>query len=104
MSITTTAVADSATTIYTSSGNTVVSYVSLTNRTASAVDVDIHVVPSGDSVSNDNLVAKTLTIDATDTYFLYTGNDKLILGNADTLSATANTASAVNSVVSHVSV
>ena len=101
MAIETNLVGNTATTVYTSSGDSAVTYISLTNYTGSAVSVDLHVVPDGDSVGNVNLVAKALTVDATDTYFLYSSGEKLLLGNADTIVATANTASAINSVISY---
>ena len=40
MALTTNLIADSATTVYTSSGTTALTYLSITNYTASAVDVD----------------------------------------------------------------
>jgi hypothetical protein len=46
MTIATTTVTNSATTVYTSSGSTAVTYLTLTNETASAIAVDIHVVPA----------------------------------------------------------
>lgn len=104
MAIATTLVADSATTVYTSSGNSAVTYVTFTNYTGSAVDVDINVVPSGGSVSNTNLVADALTIAANDTYQLYAGGEKLLLENGDLISATANTATSINCVVSYTAI
>lgn len=101
MAIQTTQVNNTATTVYTSSGDSAVTYVSFTNYTGSAVELDIHLVPNGDSVSNVNAVVKSLVIDATDTYFLYSSGEKLLMGNADTIVATANTASAVNSIISY---
>ena len=101
MAIQTTAVGNIATTVYTSSGDSALTLVSFTNYTSSAVSVDIHVVPNGDSVGNVNAIAKTLVIDATDTYFLYASGEKLLLGNADSIVATANTAASVNSIVSY---
>ena len=62
--------------------------------------VDIHVIPSGDSLGNTNLVAKTLSIAATDSYQLYTGGEKLLLANGDTIQVTASAATGINSVVS----
>lgn len=44
MSITTQAVSNTATTVYTSSGNTAVTYMTVTNFTGSAVAVDINLV------------------------------------------------------------
>jgi hypothetical protein len=100
MAINTTDITNSATTIYTSSGNSAVTYCTITNVSASAISCDIHVVPSGDSVGNINCVAKTLEIAATDTYQLYAGGEKLLLENSDFISVTANTAAGLHSVVS----
>ena len=69
MSLETNLIADSATTVYTSTGQSAVTYISITNYTASAVTVDINIVPSGDTVGDENIVASELTIDANDTYF-----------------------------------
>ena len=104
MAIETTQVGNTATTVYTSSGDSAVTFVSFTNATGSAVDIDLHIVPNGESVGNVNLVAKALTVDATDTYFLYSSGEKLLLGNADTIVCTANTASAINSIISYTSI
>ena len=100
MSITTQAVSNTATTVYTSSGNTAVRYMTVTNFTGSAVAVDINLVPSGDSVGNVNLIADALEIAANDTYQIYAGGEKILLENGDLISCTANTASALNAVVS----
>ena len=104
MAILTTQVNDSATTVYTSSGSTAITSISFTNYTASAVLVDINVVPSGDSVANVNTMVKDLVIDAKDTYHMYTASEKLLLSNTDFISCTANTASALNSIVSYTSI
>ena len=101
MSLETNLIADSATTVYTSTGQSAVTYISITNYTASAVNVDINVLPSGEAVGDENLVASELTIDANDTYFFYGGGEKLLLDASDSISATANTASSLNCVVSY---
>lgn len=101
MAINTTLVGNTATTIYTSSGDSALTLVSFTNYTGSSVELDVHVVPDGDSVGNVNAIVKSLVIDATDTYFLYASGEKLLLGNADTIVATANTAASVNAIVSY---
>lgn len=104
MAIATTLVADSATTVYTSSGNSAVTYMTVTNFTGSAVAVDINLVPSGDSVGNVNLIADGLEIAANDTYQIYAGGEKLLLENGDLISCTANTASSLNAVVSYTAI
>ena len=92
------------TTIYTSTNNTALTSITFTNTHSATVSIDIHVVPNGSTESNTNLIVKTLDIDTTDTYFLYSGSEKLLLSNGDTIQAVANTASSINSVISHVTV
>lgn len=104
MTIQTVNVTNSATTVYTSTNNTAITYLALTNATASAVAVDIHIVPSGDSVGNINLVASALDIAATDTYQLYSGGEKLLLANGDIVSITANVATGINAVTSYTAI
>ena len=104
MTIQTTNVTNSATTVYTSTNNTAITYFQLTNETAGALTVDIHVIPNGESLGNENLVAKTLSIAATDSYQLYTGGEKLLLANGDTIQVTASAASGINAVVSFTSI
>jgi len=100
MTIQTTAVSNSATTVYTSTNNTAITYMELTNVSGGALTVDIHVIPSGDSLSNTNIIAKTLSIATLDSYQLYTGGEKLLLANGDTVQVTASAASGINAVVS----
>ena len=100
MTIQTTAVSNSATTVYTSTNNTAITYMELTNVSGGALTVDIHVVPSGDSVTNTNIIAKTLSIATLDSYQIYTGGEKLLLANADTIQITASAATGINAVVS----
>jgi hypothetical protein len=104
MTIQTTAVSNSATTVYSSTNNTAVTYMQLTNTSAGALTVDIHVIPNGDSLSTTNAVAKTLSIAATDSYQLYTGGEKLLLANGDTVQVTASAATGINAVVSFTSI
>lgn len=100
MTIQTTAVSNSATTVYTSTANTAITYMELTNVSGGALTVDIHVVPSGDSVTNTNIIAKTLSIATLDSYQIYTGGEKLLLANGDTIQITASAATGINAVVS----
>ena len=104
MAISTTQVNDSATTVYTSSNNSALTFVSFTNYTASAVTLTVNIVPSGDSVGNVNIVTNTLEVAANDTYQLYCNSEKLLLENGDFVSATANVASSVNCLVSYTAI
>jgi len=55
-------------------------------------------------LSNTNIIAKTLSIATLDSYQLYTGGEKLLLANGDTVQVTASAATGINSVVSFTSI
>jgi len=108
MAISTGNVTQSAAAIYTSTGNTVVTFLSLTNYTANTQTANIWIVPNGNSASNLNLAITTLEITSNgtssgDTYQFYVGNEKLILGNGDTIQANCGNNNALNSIVSYTS-
>ena len=95
-------------TIYTSSGNTAITFLSLCNYGASDVTTDLHVVPSGSSAANSNLVLTQLVLTATgnstgDTYQLYVGGEKLLLGPGDFVRVVSN-ANTVTAVVSYTTI
>ena len=100
MTIAVTAVTNSLTTVYTSTNNTAITYLNVTNSSGGAITVDIHVIPSGSTASTTNLVAKTLSISATDSYQLYSGGEKLLFENGDFIQIVASSASGINAVVS----
>jgi len=100
MTIAVTAVTNSLTTVYTSTNNTAITYLNVTNSSGGAITVDIHVIPSGGTASTTNLVAKTLSISATDSYQLYSGGEKLLFENGDFIQIVASSASGINAVVS----
>lgn len=95
--------------IYTSSGNTVVTFFSITNYTSSDQTANIWIVPNGSSASNLNLAINTLTITANgtssgDTYQFYVGNEKLILANGDTIQVQCGSNNnALSTIVSYTS-
>ena len=97
-------VTTSGTAIYTSSGNSAVTFSTLTNYTGSSVSVDVHVVPNGGSAGNSNIIIANLTISAEDTHQIYSGGEKLLLGNGDFISVTANSNNAITSVTSYTGV
>lgn len=103
-------VTTSPTAVYTSSGNTVVTFLSLTNYSANTVAANIYIVPNnGGSVGtagNDNIAIVSLDIVSNgtstgDTYQFYVGNEKLILSNNDTIQVVANTNNSITSIVSY---
>lgn len=90
-------------TVYTSVGNTAITFLSICNYdAASGVTANVFVVPSGNSASTDNQILANLAVSAEDTYQLYAGGEKLLLGNGDFISiqANANTVTAVTSYTS----
>lgn len=101
---TTTVTTGTAANVYASSGNTAVTYLSLTNITAGNVLANVYVVPSGGTAGNTNVTLLQIEIATLDTYQLYAGNEKLLLGNGDTIQANTNAASAITAVCSYTSV
>lgn len=96
-------VTTSGNTVYTSSGNTVITFLSLCNYSPTTpITANLCVVPNGSSPANTNIVFARLEIANSDTYQTYAGNEKLILGNGDYVfvNSTANTVTAVVSYTS----
>jgi hypothetical protein len=86
-------------TVYTSTGNTAITFLSLCNYTSNTVTANVYVVPVGSSADNTNIILANLSLTGEDTYQLYAGGEKLLLGNGDFVSvqANANTITAVTS-------
>jgi hypothetical protein len=89
-------------TVYTSTGNTAITFLSLCNYGATGVTANVYVVPAGNSSSTNNIILANLAVSADDTYQLYAGGEKLLLGNGDLISvqSNANTVTAVTSYTS----
>lgn len=103
MSIQTSNVTTSVGNVYVSTGNTAVTFLSLCNFAAGNVLANVHIVPSGDTASNTNLVLSSIEISSKDTYQFYVGNEKLLLNNGDSVQVNANAVSSLNTVVSYYS-
>ncbi len=93
MAITNANILATATTVYTSTGNTVISTLHLCNQSVASVSVNLNLVPSTIAVGANNLIYKSLVITPGDTYVIE--NERFILGNGDFISCTANTANSV---------
>lgn len=102
MSITTASITTTGNVAYTSSGNTAITWLSLNNWGPGNVTANLYVVPNGNSASTSNQVYYTLLLQSGDTYQIYQANEKLILGNGDTVqvTSTGNTVTAVTSYTS----
>jgi hypothetical protein len=89
--------------IYISTGNTVVTWVSLCNYSSSNVNANVFVVPSGGSPTTTNIVAANVDIGPGDTFQLYAGNEKLVFANGDTIQANVSANTSLSTTVSYTS-
>jgi hypothetical protein len=94
-------VTTAAAAVYTSSGNTAVTFLSICNYSAGNVIANVFVVPNGSSAGNLTAVLTEIELASKDTYQLYAGNEKLVLGNGDSVQANANVDNAVTTVTSY---
>jgi hypothetical protein len=102
MAISTATVTIVGNTVYTSSGNTAITWLSLNNWGPANVTANIFAVPSGNTADTSNQIAYSLLLQSGDTYQIYSGNEKLLLSNGDfvKVDATANTVTSVTSYTS----
>ena len=102
MSITTANVTTAGGNIYTSSGNTIITWISLCNTTAGNISANVHVLESGATANAQNKIVSEVLITIGDTYQIYTGNEKLLLDNAGAIYVVAN-ANSISAVTSYTS-
>ena len=77
---------------FAATADTAVTAIYITNKSSSDGNVDIYVVPSGETVGENFKIYNTLLIPATDTYVIDT--EKLILENGDKIYIAAPDSSA----------
>jgi hypothetical protein len=109
MAISVANITTAASNAYVSSGNTAVTWLSLCNYSASNVTANIYVVPSGNLAGNSTLIVTGIELTSNgvgtgDTYQIYTGNEKLILANGDTIQVDASANSAITAITSYTSI
>jgi hypothetical protein len=101
MSITTQVISNTVVgnTVYTSGGNTAITWLSLNNWGPANVTANVFVVPSSGNATTSNQILYSLPISSGDTYQLYAAGEKLLLSTGDFVQviATANTVTAVTS-------
>jgi hypothetical protein len=90
--------------VYTSSGNSAITFLSLCNYSAGNITANVHVVPSSNTATNNNIVISSIEIAPDDTYQLYVGGEKLILSNGDTVQVNASADNALTAVTSFTSI
>ena len=91
--------------VYVSTGNTAITFLSICNFGASNVSVNVHAVPNGGTAGNVNIILTGIELEAAgngtgDTYQLYSGGEKLLLANGDSIQMTATANSAVTATTS----
>jgi hypothetical protein len=94
-------VTTSAASVYTSVGNTAITFLSLCNYSAGNVAANVFVVPSGNSAGNTNIIINNINITVGDTYQLYAGAEKLLLNNGDSVQVNASANTAITTVTSY---
>ena len=104
MSIAVGNVTTSPTVVYTSSGNTAVTFMSICNHSLANVTASVYVVPSGDTPSNQNIILTSIDLTTLDTYQLYAGGEKLLLAAGDTIQVSASSNNSVTTVTSYTTV
>lgn len=102
MAINTTNIGAGNVTVYTSSGESALTFMSFCNHGTGVVQVNIHLVPDGDAPTVNNLLASNLAIDPGDTYIFYQGGEKILLENNDYVSVSADSANDVAVITSYI--
>lgn len=90
--------------VYTSVGNSAVTWATFTNFSGSAATLTLYVVPNSGSAANSNMILNAESIVAGDTFGLYSASEKLLLENGDAIYAFSDTATAINAVISYASI
>ena len=101
MALTSTVLSTNTQSIYTSVGNNAVTTMYLCNTGNVTAHFSVYAVPSGNSASNDNAIYYRVPLTSQDTYVI--DNEKLILGNGDSIYANIVVSGANIQVVATVS-
>jgi hypothetical protein len=104
MPITTANVSTTTAAVYTSAGDSAITFLSLCNYSGTTSYANVFVVPNGNTAGNLNLVLANIALTSQDTYQLYAGGEKLILSTGDTVQINASGNSAVTAVTSYTSI
>ena len=104
MPISTASASTTVSSVYTSGSNTAVTFCSICNYSAGNVTANVHVVPAGGSVSNLTLMLSSIELQTLDTYQLYAGGEKLLLGNNDTVRVNASGNVSITAITSYTTI
>lgn len=92
----------SAANVYVSSGNSAVTTMYLCNYSGADQTATIYLVPNAGTASNSNIIYKTVSIAASDTYIIDT--ERLVLANGDMVQALSSAGTSITMTVSYVGV
>jgi hypothetical protein len=90
--------------IYSSTGNSAVTSLTLCNYSASNVTANLFVVPNSSSPSTNNIMLANLLIQSNDTYQIYAAAEKLLLGPGDAIYANAQISGTITAITSYTSI
>lgn len=90
--------------IYSSTGDTAITFLSITNVSATDATVNLYVVPAGSSADNTTLLYKDLFLEASDTYQVYIGGEKLLLSAGDSVYLSTTVGSTITTLTSYTSI
>lgn len=90
--------------IYTSATDTAITFMSITNVSAVDATVNIYAVPAGDTADNTTLLYKDLFLEASDTYQIYIGGEKLLLNTGDSIYVSAAGGATVTTLTSYTNI
>lgn len=95
-------VTTSPTPIYVSVGSTAITNAYFCNVTGTTVTIDIHLASAGTAGDNTNLIYKSLTIPAYNTFVMDT--EKIVLGDGDAVYVSSSTSPAVVATITYLSI
>jgi hypothetical protein len=90
------------TTIYSSVGDSAITTIFFCNTDSSNRDITVWIVPNGDTLGDQHMMMKELTIIATDTFAF--GSERILMSAGDTVQAIADTINKVSAVISYTSI
>lgn len=102
MAIANATLANTETTIFTSSGNNAITCIYFLNTDSSARTIDVHVKPLGEALAAENQIYDAVSIPAGDTFVI--DAEKLILEDTDEITALASVTSVVVCTVSSIGI
>ena len=102
MAISQATVGTSATTLFTSVGNTATTAMFFMNDNGSTRQLTVFIVKSGGTAGATNTITKAIDVTGGNTYVINT--EKIVLANGDTIQALASHAASIHATVSSVSI